>query len=71
VSRSSAVASKATGSDRPQIADKLRWATVWIEINNEITRKTPPVCATLDYVVVKIPAANLKNPGAEPVLGNQ
>lgn len=73
VSRSSALASKATGFPIAKIAAKLAVGYTLDEIPNDITRKTPasfePV---IDYVVVKIPRWDFaKFPGAEPVLGPQ
>src|SRR5260370_19558929 len=56
VSRSSALASKATGFPRAKIAAKLAVGYSLDEIPNDITRKTPACFEpTLDYVVVKIP----------------
>ncbi len=73
VSRSSALASKATGFPIAKIAAKLAVGYRLDEINNDITRKTPACFEpTLDYVVVKIPRWQFeKFPGAEPVLGTQ
>ncbi|MFN7149407.1 MAG: carbamoyl-phosphate synthase large subunit, partial [Microthrixaceae bacterium] len=73
VSRSSALASKATGFPIAKIAAKLAVGYTLDEIPNDITRKTPasfePV---IDYVVTKIPRwAFEKFPGADPVLGTQ
>ncbi|MBI4445372.1 MAG: carbamoyl-phosphate synthase large subunit [Acidobacteria bacterium] len=73
VSRSSALASKATGFPIAKIAAKLAVGYTLDEIPNDITRKTPASFEpTLDYVVVKIPKWNFeKFPEAEPVLGTQ
>jgi len=73
VSRSSALASKATGFPIAKIAAKLAVGYTLDEIPNDITRKTPASFEpTLDYVVVKIPKwAFEKFQAAEPVLGTQ
>src|SRR5215831_8167552 len=73
VSRSSALASKATGFPIAKIAAKLAIGYTLDEIPNDITRKTPACFEpTLDYVVVKIPKWQFeKFPGAEPTLGTQ
>ncbi|MBI3684164.1 MAG: carbamoyl-phosphate synthase large subunit [Acidobacteria bacterium] len=73
VSRSSALASKATGFPIAKIAARLAVGYRLDEINNDITRKTPACFEpTIDYVVVKIPRWQFeKFPGAEPVLGTQ
>jgi carbamoyl-phosphate synthase large subunit len=73
VSRSSALASKATGFPIAKIAAKLAVGYRLDEINNDITRKTPACFEpTIDYVVAKIPRWQFeKFPGAEPVLGTQ
>src|SRR6184192_3028869 len=70
VSRSSALASKATGFPIAKIAAKLAIGYSLDEITNDITRKTPACFEpTLDYVVVKIPKWQFeKFPGAEPML---
>jgi carbamoyl-phosphate synthase large subunit len=70
VSRSSALASKATGFPIAKIAAKLAVGYTLDEISNDITKKTPACFEpTLDYVVVKIPRfAFEKFPGADPVL---
>ncbi len=73
VSRSSALASKATGFPIAKIAAKLAVGYRLDEIDNDITRKTPasfePV---IDYVVTKIPRwAFEKLPGTSGVLGTQ
>ncbi|MBA3470455.1 MAG: carbamoyl-phosphate synthase large subunit [Herpetosiphonaceae bacterium] len=71
VSRSSALASKATGFPIAKIAAKLAVGYTLPELPNDITRSTPASFEpALDYVVVKIPRWNFeKFPGAEPVLG--
>ncbi len=73
VSRSSALASKATGFPIAKIAAKLAVGYRLDEIANDITRKTPACFEpTIDYVVVKIPKwAFEKFPGADPTLGTQ
>src|SRR5689334_17348961 len=73
VSRSSALASKATGFPIAKIAAKLAVGYRLDEIKNDITRKTPACFEpTIDYVVVKIPRWQFeKFPGADPVLGTQ
>jgi carbamoyl-phosphate synthase large subunit len=73
VSRSSALASKATGFPIAKIAAKLAVGYRLDEIKNDITRKTPACFEpTIDYVVVKIPRWQFeKFPGAEPVLTTQ
>jgi carbamoyl-phosphate synthase large subunit len=73
VSRSSALASKATGFPIAKIAAKLAVGYRLDEIDNDITRKTPACFEpTIDYVVVKIPRWQFeKFPGAEPVLSTQ
>ena len=73
VSRSSALASKATGFPIAKIAAKLAVGYRLDEIRNDITRLTPACFEpTLDYVVVKIPRWQFeKFPGAKPVLGTQ
>jgi carbamoyl-phosphate synthase large subunit len=70
VSRSSALASKATGFPIAKIAAKLAVGYALNEITNEITKKTPASFEpTIDYVVTKIPRwAFEKFPGTEPVL---
>jgi carbamoyl-phosphate synthase large subunit len=70
VSRSSALASKATGFPIAKIAAKLAVGYTLDEIPNDITKKTPAAFEpTLDYVVVKVPRfAFEKFPGADPVL---
>jgi carbamoyl-phosphate synthase large subunit len=73
VSRSSALASKATGFPIAKIAAKLAVGLRLDEIPNDITRKTPACFEpTIDYVVVKVPKWQFeKFPGSEPVLGVQ
>jgi carbamoyl-phosphate synthase large subunit len=73
VSRSSALASKATGFPIAKIAAKLAVGYSLDEIPNDITRKTPASFEpTIDYVVVKIPKwAFEKFPQADPTLGTQ
>ena len=73
VSRSSALASKATGFPIAKIAAKLAVGYRLDEIDNDITRKTPACFEpTIDYVVAKIPKwAFEKFPGADPTLGTQ
>src|SRR3954468_12961118 len=70
VSRSSALASKATGFPIAKIAAKLAIGYTLDEIPNDITLKTPAAFEpSLDYVVVKIPRfAFEKFPGADPEL---
>jgi carbamoyl-phosphate synthase large subunit len=73
VSRSSALASKATGFPIAKIAAKLAVGYTLDEVPNDITRKTPACFEpTLDYVVVKIPKWQFeKFPGADENLGPQ
>ncbi len=73
VSRSSALASKATGFPIAKIAAKLAVGYRLDEVQNDITRETPASFEpTIDYVVTKIPRwAFEKLPGASPVLGTQ
>jgi len=73
VSRSSALASKATGFPIAKMAAKLAVGYRLNEIKNDITKKTPASFEpTIDYVVTKIPRfAFEKFPGAEPVLTTQ
>ncbi len=73
VSRSSALASKATGFPIAKIAAKLAVGYTLDEIPNDITKKTPSCFEpTLDYVVVKIPKWQFeKFPGAAEDLGPQ
>ncbi len=70
VSRSSALASKATGFPIAKIAAKLAIGYTLDEIPNDITRETPASFEpTLDYVVVKVPRFSFeKFPGADPTL---
>ena len=73
VSRSSALASKATGFPIAKIAAKLAVGYRLDEIQNDITRETPASFEpTIDYVVTKFPRwAFEKLPGSNPVLGTQ
>jgi carbamoyl-phosphate synthase large subunit len=73
VSRSSALASKATGFPIAKIAAKLAVGYRLDELANDITLKTPASFEpSIDYCVVKIPRfAFEKFPGSEPVLGTQ
>ncbi|MDG2992185.1 carbamoyl-phosphate synthase large subunit [Candidatus Synechococcus calcipolaris G9] len=73
VSRSSALASKATGFPIAKMAAKLAVGYTLPEIPNDITQKTPASFEpTIDYVVTKIPRfAFEKFPGAQPVLTTQ
>ena len=73
VSRSSALASKATGFPIAKIAAKLAVGYTLDEIPNDITKETPASFEpTIDYVVVKIPRfAFDKFPMANSVLGSQ
>ncbi len=73
VSRSSALASKATGFPIAKIAAKLAVGYTLDEIPNDITRATPASFEpTIDYVVTKIPRwAFEKFPGTSGVLGTQ
>jgi carbamoyl-phosphate synthase large subunit len=73
VSRSSALASKATGFPIAKIAAKLAVGFTLDEISNDITKKTPASFEpTIDYVVVKIPKWNFeKFKEADPTLGTQ
>lgn len=70
VSRSSALASKATGFPIAKVAAKLAIGYTLDELQNDITRVTPASFEpTIDYVVTKIPRfAFEKFPGADPVL---
>ncbi|QIX26879.1 carbamoyl-phosphate synthase large subunit [Nocardioides sp. JQ2195] len=70
VSRSSALASKATGFPIAKIAAKVAIGYTLDEIPNDITEQTPASFEpSLDYVVVKVPRfAFEKFPGADPVL---
>jgi carbamoyl-phosphate synthase large subunit len=73
VSRSSALASKATGFPIAKIAALLAVGMSLDEIPNDITKKTPSCFEpTIDYVVVKIPKWQFeKFHGADPTLGTQ
>jgi carbamoyl-phosphate synthase large subunit len=73
VSRSSALASKATGFPIAKIATKLAVGYTLDEIPNDITRETPACFEpTIDYVVTKVPRfAFEKFPGADSTLGPQ
>ena len=73
VSRSSALASKATGFPIAKFAAKLAVGYTLDEIPNDITQKTPASFEpSIDYVVTKIPRfAFEKFPGAEPTLTTQ
>ena len=73
VSRSSALASKATGFPIAKIAAKLAVGYTLPEIQNDITRLTPACFEpSIDYVVTKIPRwAFEKLPGTRGVLGTQ
>src|SRR5438105_4720755 len=73
VSRSSALASKATGYPIAKVAAKLAVGYTLDEIPNDLTRTTPASFEpTLDYVVVKFPRfAFEKFPGADTTLGTQ
>jgi carbamoyl-phosphate synthase large subunit len=73
VSRSSALASKATGFPIAKIAAKLAVGYLLHEIKNDITRETPASFEpTIDYVVTKIPRfAFEKFPQADPTLNTQ
>jgi carbamoyl-phosphate synthase large subunit len=70
VSRSSALASKATGFPIAKMAAKLAVGYALDEIPNDITKKTPACFEpTIDYCVVKIPRFTFeKFPGADPTL---
>ncbi len=73
VSRSSALASKATGFPIAKIAAKLAVGYLLDEIRNDITRETPASFEpTIDYVVTKVPRfAFEKFPQADPTLTTQ
>ena len=73
VSRSSALASKATGFPIAKIAAKLAVGYTLDEIRNDITRETPACFEpTIDYVVTKIPRFTFeKFPAADAVLTTQ
>ena len=73
VSRSSALASKATGFPIAKIATKLAIGYTLDEVPNDITKETPACFEpTIDYVVTKVPRfAFEKFPGADSELGPQ
>jgi len=73
VSRSSALASKATGYPIAKIASKLAIGYTLDELKNQITGTTSAFFEpTLDYVIVKMPRWNFeKFNGADPILGLQ
>src|SRR5262245_45224676 len=73
VSRSSALASKATGFPIAKIAAKLAVGYTLAELRNDITRTTPACFEpTIDYVVTKVPRFNFeKFPSANPALTTQ
>jgi carbamoyl-phosphate synthase large subunit len=73
VSRSSALASKATGFPIAKIAARLAVGYTLNEIQNDITKATPACFEpTIDYVVTKIPKWQFeKFPGGDDVLGPQ
>jgi carbamoyl-phosphate synthase large subunit len=73
VSRSSALASKATGYPIAKIASKLAIGYHLDELENQITKNTSALFEpTLDYVIVKIPRWNFdKFEGAERIIGLQ
>ncbi len=73
VSRSSALASKATGFPIAKLAAKLAVGYTLDELQNDITRETPACFEpTIDYCVTKIPRfAFEKFPGADPTLTTQ
>jgi carbamoyl-phosphate synthase large subunit len=73
VSRSSALASKATGFPIAKIAAKLAVGYTLDELKNDITRETPASFEpTIDYVVTKVPRFNFeKFPEADPTLTTQ
>src|SRR5215208_6162425 len=73
VSRSSALASKATGFPIAKIAAKLAVGYTLDEVRNDITRETPASFEpSIDYVVVKVPRFTLeKFPQADPTLTTQ
>lgn len=73
VSRSSALASKATGYPIAKIAAKLAIGYTLDELSNQITQTTSAYFEpTLDYVIVKMPRWNFeKFHGSDPVLGMQ
>ncbi len=71
VSRSSALASKATGFPIARVAAKLAVGYTLDELDNDITKVTPASFEpSIDYIVTKIPRFTFeKFPGAEPILG--
>jgi carbamoyl-phosphate synthase large subunit len=71
VSRSSALASKATGFPIAKVAARLAVGYTLDELDNDITRVTPASFEpTIDYVVTKVPRFTFeKFPGTEPRLG--
>ncbi|MBX3226127.1 MAG: carbamoyl-phosphate synthase large subunit [Labilithrix sp.] len=72
VSRSSALASKATGYPIAKVAAKLAVGYTLDELENDITRTSAAFEPVIDYVVVKWPRfAFEKFPGADPTLGTQ
>src|SRR5438034_3473797 len=73
VSRSSALASKATGFPIAKLAARLAVGMSLDEISNDITKKTPASFEpSIDYVVTKIPKWQFeKFPGADTTLGTQ
>ena len=74
VSRSSALASKATGFPIAKVSTKLALGYTLDELSNEITAGRTPASfePTLDYVVIKMPKFNFdKFPDTSPVLGTQ
>ena len=73
VSRSSALASKASGYPIAKIAAKLSLGYTLDELNNQITKSTSALFEpTLDYVIVKIPRWNFDNfEGSERIIGLQ
>lgn len=73
VSRSSALASKATGFPIAKIAAKLAIGLTLDEIRNDITKETPASFEpTIDYVVTKVPRFTFeKFPEADPTLTTQ
>ncbi len=73
VSRSSALASKATGFPIAKIAAKLAIGYHLDELKNDITKVTPACFEpTIDYIVVKMPRFTFeKFPQAQPLLGTQ
>jgi carbamoyl-phosphate synthase large subunit len=69
VSRSSALASKATGFPIAKIAAKVAIGYTLDEIPNDITEQTPPASSpTLDYVVVKVPGSRSRS-SLRPITG--